>query len=149
MNPAIALKWYRQARHDLEMAEKNARIGSYDVAAFLCQQSVEKLLKSILILESGTTLKTHYLDELSDLLGIEGEVRGDVLDFSADYMFAQYPDVSDQVPYEEYISDIALEKVERYKKVFKELADRTAVFACSKCPPRTAGSGPQDIRALR
>ena len=69
--------------------------------------------------------KTHYLDELSDLIGIEGEVRADILDFSADYTFARYPDVSEQVPYEEYTCEVAMGKVDRCKKVFTELADRT------------------------
>jgi len=124
MNTTIALKWYRQARHDLEMAEKNIPIGGYDVAAFLCQQSVEKFLKAILILETGNMPKTHYLDELSNLLGIEGEVRADILDLTADYTFARYPDVSAQVPYEEYDREIAAEKVGRCKRIFSRLAHR-------------------------
>jgi HEPN domain-containing protein len=126
MNLEIAQKWYRQARHDLEMAGKNAAIGGYDVAAFLCQQSIEKLLKSVLILETGTSPKTHYLDEICDLLNLEDELRGEVLDFSADYMIARYPDVSDHVPYEEYTSDVALDKVERCKNIFARLSIRIA-----------------------
>ncbi len=125
MKQEIAVKWYRQARRDLEMAEKNLQIGGYDVAASLCQQSVEKLLKSILIFEKGTAPKTHYLDELADILGIEGELRTDILDFSADYMFARYPDVSDQIPFEEYTQDVATEKVDRCKRVFLECSNRT------------------------
>ncbi len=46
-----ARRWYRQAVHDLEMAEKNLRFGGYDVAAFLAHQAVEKLLKAGLIFE--------------------------------------------------------------------------------------------------
>jgi HEPN domain-containing protein len=42
MNEETALKWYKQACHDLEMAEKNIEIGGYDVAAFLSQQSEEE-----------------------------------------------------------------------------------------------------------
>ncbi len=32
---AAAVKWLKQAKHDLEMAGKNIDIGGYDVAAFL------------------------------------------------------------------------------------------------------------------
>ena len=123
-NRTIALKWYRQARHDLEMAEKNIPIGGCDVAAFLCQQSVEKLLKAILIQETGNMPKTRYLDELSDLFGIEGELRADILDLTPDYTFTRYPDVSAQVPFEEYDRSVAVEKVERCKTIFSRLAHR-------------------------
>ncbi len=124
-NKTIALKWYRQARHDLEMAEKNIPIGGYDVAAFLCQQSVEKLLKAILVLETGNMPRAHYLDELSNLLGIEGEIRADILDLAADYTFTRYPDVSANVPFEEYDREIASDKVERCKSIFSRLAHKS------------------------
>jgi len=32
MTRDTAAQWYRQARHDLEMAEKNISIGGFDVA---------------------------------------------------------------------------------------------------------------------
>ena len=41
-----AKKWYKQALHDLVIAEKNITIEGYDVAAFLSHQAVEKLLKA-------------------------------------------------------------------------------------------------------
>jgi HEPN domain-containing protein len=34
-----ALKWYRQAKHDLKMAEGNIDIGGFDIAAFLSHQA--------------------------------------------------------------------------------------------------------------
>ncbi len=46
MSKEIALKWDKQALHDLQMAEKNISIKGYDIAAFLAHQSVEKLMKS-------------------------------------------------------------------------------------------------------
>jgi len=48
MSKEIAIKWYKQALHDLQMAEKNISIKGYDIAAFLAHQSVEKLIKSSL-----------------------------------------------------------------------------------------------------
>jgi len=48
MNREIAKKWFKQAQHDLEMAEKNMGIEGYDIASFLAHQAVEKLLKAIL-----------------------------------------------------------------------------------------------------
>jgi HEPN domain-containing protein len=124
MNKEIAYKWYKQAKHDLLMAEKNVSIEGYDIASFLAQQSVEKLLKSIIALEGKNIPKTHYLDDLSRLLGISGEILNDVLDLTADYMFSRYPDVGDRVPYEEYDIHLAKEKVGKAKRIFDYLKIR-------------------------
>ena len=68
MNREIAFKWLKQALHDLEMAERNIGIGSYDIATFLAHQTVEKLLKTIFALEGKAILKIHYHVRLQDLL---------------------------------------------------------------------------------
>jgi len=47
MSKTIATKWYSQALHDMNIAEKNIAVGGYDTSAFLCQQAVEKLLKAV------------------------------------------------------------------------------------------------------
>ena len=124
MNNETALKWYKQARHDLEMAEKNIEIEGYDVAAFLSQQSVEKLLKAIFAFEGRSIPRSHYIDELAQELHVAQEMLDDVLELTADYMFARYPDVADHVPYEEYDKEIAREKVSRAQNIFERLKER-------------------------
>lgn len=61
MAKKIALKWLKQALHDLEMAEKNIGIGGYDVSAFLAHQSVEKLLKSVFAIKGRKVPKLIIL----------------------------------------------------------------------------------------
>ncbi len=119
-----ALKWLKQAKHDLEMAEKNIDIGGYDVASFLSHQAVEKLLKAVIILEGKKPPKSHYLDDLARILGLTDDVVDDLDELAADYMISRYPDVSDTVPFEGYDKDIALEKVAVAKRVFEKLGDR-------------------------
>lgn len=119
-----ALKWLKQARHDLEMAEKNIDIEGYDVASFLSHQAVEKLLKAIIILEGKNPPKSHYLDEMAKILGLADDIIDDLNELAADYMISRYPDVSDTVPYEEYSKDIAVEKVTTAKNIFAKLSDR-------------------------
>ncbi len=121
MNREIAKKWFKQAKHDLLLAERNISIEGYDVASFLAQQSVEKLLKSLFALEGKNIPKTHYIDELARRLGLSGKVIDDVLDLTADYMFSRYPDVAELVPFEEYNENIAKEKVDKAKRIFKSL----------------------------
>ncbi|HFE62824.1 MAG TPA: HEPN domain-containing protein [Caldithrix sp.] len=124
MNKEIALKWYKQALHDLVIAERNISIQGYDTASFLAQQSVEKLLKSIFALEGNKIPKTHYIDELAKQLNLSDEIIDNVLDLTVDYTFARYPDVADLLPYEEYTEEIAQAKVARAKKIFELLKDR-------------------------
>lgn len=121
MKEKIALKWLKQALHDLEMAEKNIAIGGYDVSAFLSHQSIEKLFKAIFALRGKKIPRTHYIDELARELGLKGEIVEDVSELTADYTFSRYPDVSEQVPYEEYDKNIAEEKVKTAKKIFDSL----------------------------
>jgi HEPN domain-containing protein len=122
-----ALKWFKQAKHDLEMAEKNIDIGGYDVASFLSHQAVEKLLKAIIILEGKKPKKSHYLDEMARELGLTDDFFDDLAELSADYMISRYPDISGGVPYEEYDIETAKEKVAVAKKIFDKLKNRLVI----------------------
>ncbi len=124
MTRESARKWYRQALHDLEMAEKNIGIGGYDVSAFLCHQCVEKLLKAGLILEQIPAPKIHFVDELSRKLNLPKELEDKIINLTVDYTFSRYPDVSERVPYEEYTEEIARKKVEIAKEVLKYFKKR-------------------------
>lgn len=124
MNKEIALKWFKQASHDLLMAEKNLEIEGYDVVAFLAQQSVEKLLKSIFALEGKKIPKSHFIDDLARQLNLSEEVLDNILDLTGDYTLSRYPDVADLVPYEAYDKEIATEKVEKAKQIFELLKEK-------------------------
>lgn len=124
MNKEIALKWLKQAKPDLEIAEKNISIGGYDIAAFLSHQSIEKLLKSIFALEGKKIPKIHYIEELGKRLNISNDILDKVIDLTGDYIIARYPDVTEQVPYEIYTENIAKSKVEKAKHIFAELENR-------------------------
>lgn len=124
MNKETAEKWFKQAKHDLEMAERNIQIEGYDVAAFLAHQAVEKLLKSILIVEGKEVPKTHKLDKLGQLLTLQSEVVDKILDLTEDYALSRYPDISLEVPYLEYDKEIAERKVTIAKEIFEILKNR-------------------------
>jgi HEPN domain-containing protein len=125
MNKEIAKKWFKQARHDLTMAEKNIEIGGYDVASFLIHQSIEKLLKAVLAMEGKSIPKIHYLDELANQLNLSENIMNDIFELVSDYMFSRYPDVSDKVPFELYDEDTAKSKVKYAKNIFSALSNRT------------------------
>lgn len=129
MNRDIGRKWLKQALHDLEMAEKNIAIEGYDIAAFLAHQAVEKLLKAIFALEDKKIPRIHYIDELAQELKVADEVITHIFELTADYTLARYPDVSEDVPYEQYDEAIAKEKVESAKRIFELLQKRYEILA--------------------
>lgn len=114
-------KWFKQACHDLEMARKNLGIQGYDIAAFLAHQSVEKLLKSLIILKKNKLPRTNLIDDLGRELNLPENILYLINDLTADYTFSRYPDISDSVPYEEYNEEIASEKVSKAETIFNEL----------------------------
>lgn len=120
----IARKWIKQAIHDLDMAEKNVGIGGYDVAAFLSHQAVEKLLKGLLVYSGRPVQKTHFIDELGRALDFPDQILGYLMDLSGDYQFSRYPDISDDIPYEQYTEAIARQRVETARGVFRHVASR-------------------------
>jgi HEPN domain-containing protein len=124
MSKETARKWYKQALHDLEMAEKNIEIGGYDISAFLSHQCVEKLLKAGLILDGKKVTKTHYIDELAEKLNLPDELIHEIYELTSDYILSRYPDVSETVPYEQYSEEIAKEKLGIAKKVLNYFKKR-------------------------
>jgi len=124
MNKEIAKKWYQQALHDLDIAEKNLSIEGYDIAAFLAHQSIEKLFKGILILEGKGAPKTHNLERLAELLDLPSTISDAVLEFIEDYTFSRYPDASIDLPYLQYDLEISKSKVGNAKMVFEALKER-------------------------
>ena len=81
------------------------------------------MLKSIFAFQRKKIPKIHYIDELGQKLGISDEILEEIIDLTSDYMFARYPDMADNVPYEQYDEKIAKNKVEKAKKIFKALDD--------------------------
>ena len=126
MNRAAATKWLKQALHDLDMAGRNVGIGGCDTAAFLANQSVEKLLKALLAAQGRAVPRMHFIDELAGQLDLPPEVHVHIDGLTADYMLSRYPDVSDLVPYEQYDEALANEKVRAARSVFAQLKERYA-----------------------
>lgn len=116
-----ARKWLKQAKHDLIMAKRNIKIEGYDVSAFLAHQAVEKLLKSLIILNKNKLPKTHLIDDIARELNLSNEIIELINDLTIDYTFSRYPDISNSVPYEEYDETIARDKINKADIIFKKL----------------------------
>ncbi len=120
--------WFQQSYHNFLLAKKNYEIEGYDVSAFLCQQSIELLLKSVIIYKGKKLDKSHYLDVLVKKVDMPEDLRKSVISLTIDYLFSRYPDVSGMIPFEQYTKDIAKEKIEIVKKVFDYFFEKFGDF---------------------
>jgi HEPN domain-containing protein len=112
--------WLRQAKSDLKNAEKNIGVGAYDVAAFLCQQAVEKLLKATYIVaKEDEPPRTHTIVDLGRELAVPKQVDSHLRMLTPDYLAARYPDAANAVPAELYDEEMARERLRRAREVFQ------------------------------
>jgi len=89
-------KWFEKAKDDLKKAQDNFNIGNFDLSSFLCQQSVEKGLKAVLIKRTGQFPKIHDLVRLSRLVEIDKRFLGGTKELTLAYIYTRYP-ISDKV----------------------------------------------------
>ena len=67
----VVAEWVEKAEHDLQAAEYLCRLGEAappDVVCFHAQQSVEKYLKSLLVLAQVPVPKTHDIEKVRALI---------------------------------------------------------------------------------
>jgi HEPN domain-containing protein len=115
--------WWKQAKKDLESAEKNLGIEEYYITAFLAQQSVEKSLKSLYIHKVREAPgPTHSLIYLGKKVGIPEEYHTMLRKLNPDFVITRYPDAANGIPYELYDKKIAVERLNIAKKIHKWIA---------------------------
>ena len=123
-------EWFKLALHDLAMAEKNIANEDFNSASLLAEKSVEKLLKSIFLLEGKKVVRVR-LAELATRLNLSEEVIEDILDLAKDSFTSRDPFSEDFYPYEEYKYDTTKflkEKVGRVKQIFAFLGNRYEIL---------------------
>ncbi len=121
-----AKRLIKQAERDLENARKNIGIEAYEVAAFLAEQAVEKYLKAYwMIAKKEAAPHTHSLTELGDALGLPASLRKHLVNLTADYTTARYPDAANGVPYEVYDRETAEAKVASGEAILTWLREQT------------------------
>lgn len=104
-------EWLKKAEEDLEGAEYNYKGEQFKIAAFLCQQSVEKALKALYIKKFRKLLKVHDLF----LLGKSVDAPDNILEICKEltnfYIETRYPGVIAR--FDQEIVELAIEKVHK------------------------------------
>ena len=83
-------KWLEQAEADMSGAVYNFDGKKYYIAAFLCEQAIEKALKALMIKKGQKLIKTHDLFLLSNKVGLPDNFSSDLNDISGAYIDSRY-----------------------------------------------------------
>jgi HEPN domain-containing protein len=103
-----AQAWWELALADLETARKMISAGAYYMAAFLCQQSVEKGLKAVWMVRNRRLApKTHNLLDLAEELSVLSRFESALLRLNPQYVATRYPDAANGLPSRNYNEEIA------------------------------------------
>lgn len=120
----LVRNYFERSKYDLDTAEAMLKAERYLYVAFMCQQSLEKLLKAIIVQKGKEILPIHNLVRLADIAGIYHSMDPRHQDFLADLtpfaIEARYGD------YRESLLEIidhkgAQECLSKTKEVFKWL----------------------------
>jgi HEPN domain-containing protein len=61
-----ALRWLRQAEHDLSIARNHRKEGNHSDACFMAEQASQKALKSFLIAQGQRSVPIHSVAQLAE-----------------------------------------------------------------------------------
>ncbi len=115
--------WMEKSKRELAAAQNLGQAGFYAEACFWCQQSVEKALKALLLLQRSGFPKSHSLRELADAAGIFGEIKEYISDIELDYAATRYLDVSG-VPTDTFYDAKAFQKRLAAAKTATEMIEK-------------------------
>ena len=92
--------WVEVARKNLERAEASVERGDFEAAVFWSQQTVEFMLKALVLFKGMLPPKTHNLVELYGLVrDLVGDVAEELLsELTPYYSISRYPDIFPGVP---------------------------------------------------
>ena len=88
--------WIKQAKEDYKSAKFNLEGKQYKVAIFLCQQSVEKAFKALLLKKKGEIRKIHDLVILGKEVNASENMINKLKELTLAYVYSRYPDVKQE-----------------------------------------------------
>jgi HEPN domain-containing protein len=116
--------WIDQSNDDFGGALYHSEGGKYYIAAFLCQQAVEKALKALFLLEKkGEVPQSHSLINLATNKSVPSRFHSFLRELTPKYVDTRYPDASVELPsriYDEVNTKGILNKSEEVLAWIKE-----------------------------
>lgn len=110
-------RWFSLAKDDLNSAQVNFNNNQHYVCVFLCQQSVEKALKSSLIKKTGKLLRIHDLVVLGEKINLPKNILKKCDKLNGVYLDTRYGDLGGRLPSEIFNKSIASDLLNTAKEV--------------------------------
>jgi len=111
------IRWIKQAEADYDAAKYNLNGKKYYVCANYSQQTVEKSLKALFIKDKKELIKSHSITKIAKLLKLPEKLIIKISELEPVYQESRYPDVSPQLPFEEYNKEDAIKFLNTAKEV--------------------------------
>ncbi len=114
----IVAHWVERSKYDLDTAKVMLDTGRYLYVAYMCQQTVEKMLKAIIAQHGKENFPIHNLNRLAEIASISNELTSEQFNFLAEltpyHIEARYGDYKESLS--EIINDKEAEQVYRKTK---------------------------------
>lgn len=126
MRPEVK-DWTESSEYDFETAKAMLKAKRYNYCIFMCHQSVEKLLKALIIfLNKEFPPKTHNLIILLEAIdqNPDKEMETIILKLNPHYMVSRYPDAAGGPSHKMYNEQIALEFLKETERVLEWLRQK-------------------------
>ena len=110
--------WVERSKYDLDTAKVMLDTGRYLYVAYMCQQTVEKMLKAIIAQHGKENFPIHNLNRLAEIASISNELTSEQFNFLAEltpyHIEARYGDYKESLS--EIINDKEAEQIYRKTK---------------------------------
>ncbi len=110
--------WVERSKYDLDTAKVMLDTGRYLYVAYMCQQTIEKMLKAIIAHQGKENFPIHNLNRLAEIASISNELTSEQFNFLAEltpyHIEARYGDYKESLS--EIINDKEAEQIYRKTK---------------------------------
>lgn len=120
-NAVNELGWIEQAKADLKSAENSFKSKDYYASVFWAQQSVEKVLKAVLIKKTKKLVKIHDLILLGKMAELPEELLNKIKFLSGVYTESRYDIIGEEIPANKFKEQDSIEALNLGKEVLKWL----------------------------
>src|SRR3989344_9133785 len=110
--------WWKQSEADFDGAQYNFSGAKYYIAAFFCQQAVEKALKALFLLEKkGEVPQSHSLIYLATNTSIPERFFSFLKELTPKFIDTRYPNASVDLPVNIYDKENTTGLLKKSKEV--------------------------------
>jgi len=118
-------RWLDQSQDDFDAAEYNFKGNKFYVAAFLCQQAVEKALKALFLYEKkGEVPQSHSLIYLASNTSVPKSFYSFLKELTPKFVDTRYPDASVDLPSVIYDKENTKHIINKSREILKWVKNR-------------------------